>query len=133
MTDFIGFNQGRQEVEDTGWPSTVTFALSTKAVADFTAADTYGGGFAEITGTGYARATQAEPAATGLGRKTFTALSWATGAAANWLSPKTIVAIDAATSKLICAWNLITGGTARDMSQANTTLGVTPDYAPTNP
>jgi hypothetical protein len=133
IPDFRGFNQGRQVVEDTGWPATVTFALSTRDANTHAAADTYAGGFGEITGTGYARATQAEPAATGLGRKLFTVLSWATGSATDWTSPKSIVALDAGTSKIICAWNLIPGGAARDMSQANTTLNVTPDYSPTNP
>jgi hypothetical protein len=133
MPDFRAFNEGRQQVEDTGWPATVTFALSTRDATTHAATDTHAGGFGEITGTGYARATQAEPAATGLGRKLFTQLAWATGAATNWLSPKSIVALDGTTSKLICAWNLVAGGAARDMSQANTTLNVTPDYNPTNP
>jgi hypothetical protein len=131
MADFIAFNEGRCVVEDTGWPATVTFDLSTKAVSAFTAADTYATR-APITGTGYAAKTQAEPAATGLGSKVFaTALQWLTGAATNWTNPCTIVASDG--TKIICAWNLVAGGAARDMSQANTTLNVTPTYAPTNP
>lgn len=136
MADFVAFNQGRQQVEDGGWPSTVTFALSTKPCSGagaHAAGDTYAGGFGEITGTGYARATQAEPSATGLGQKAFTQMSWATGSATDWGSPKSIVALDAGTSKLICAWNLISGGATRDMSQASTTLNVTPTYTPTNP
>lgn len=131
MADFIAFNEGRQVVEDGGWPTTVSFDLSTKAVAAFTAADTYATR-AVITGTGYAVKTQAEPTATGLGAKVFpTALVWATGAAANWQNPCTIVAHDG--TKIICAWNLVAGGAARDMSQPNTTLNVTPTYSPTNP
>jgi hypothetical protein len=33
------------------------------------------------------------------------------------------------TGHAICAWNLVTGGTARDMSAANTTEQVTPTYS----
>lgn len=137
MAEFIGFNEGRQVVEDTGWPSTVSFHLSTRGVGagtPFAATDTHAGGFGVLTGTGYTLKTQAEPAASGLGRKLFTQLSWSTGSATDWTSPRTIVAWDDnTTDKLICAWNLVTGGATRDMSQANTTLNVTPDYAPTNP
>jgi hypothetical protein len=128
--DFIGFNEGRQVVEDTGWPATVTFDLSTLAVSGLAATTVYSGR-TPITGTGYTNKTQAEPAATGLGGKTFTVLTWATGAATNWTNPCTIIASDG--TKIICAWNLVAGGAARDMSQANTTLNVTPTYLPTNP
>lgn len=131
FADFLGFNLGRAAVEDTGWPASVKFDVSTNAVADFTAATTYASR-APITGTGYAQASQAEPAATGLGVKTFTQMSWATGSATDWTNPKSIVASDGSTYNL-CAWNLIAGGAARDMSQANTTLNVTPTYSPSNP
>ena len=130
MADFIAFNEGRQLVEDSGWPATVKFDLSTKAVSAFTAADTYATRGA-ITGTGYVQGSQAEPAATGLGSKVFTLMAFATGAAVNWQNPASIVASDG--TKIICAWNLVPGGATRDMSQANTTLNVTPTYAPTNP
>ena len=131
MADFIGFNEGRCVVEDVGWPATVSFDLSTKAVSGFTAADTYATR-AAITGTGYAAKTQAQPVPSGLGGLAFSpALSWANGAAANWQNPCTIVAHDG--SKIICAWNLVAGGAARDMSSPNTTLNVTPTYLPTNP
>lgn len=133
MADSIAFNEGRVQVEDGGWPATVSFALSTDAVADMAATDTYAGGFNEVAGTGYVRATQAEPGATGLGSKVFTEESWATGAATDWTSPKSIIALDDTTDKIIQAWNLVAGGAARDMSQANTTLNVTPTYGPTNP
>lgn len=140
MADAIAFNEGRQQIEDGGWPATITFDLSTKSVGGaggstaFTAADTHAGGYGAITGTGYAAKTQAEPAASGLGRKLFTVLSWVTAAATDWpANARSIVARDAATSKLLFAWNLVAGGAARDLSQANTTLNVTPDYSPTNP
>lgn len=139
QADFIGFNQGRQVVEDTGWPATVTFNLSTRSVGGaggstaFLAADTYAGGFGVATGTGYAATTQAEPAATGLGRKLFTQLSWSTGAATDWSAVIRSIVASVSTTQLLCAWNLVAGGAVRDMSQANTTLNVTPDYNPTNP
>lgn len=130
MPDFIAFNEGRQLVEDSGWPATVKFDLSTKDCATFTAADTYASR-GVITGTGYTQGSQAEPAASGLGAKAFAQLTWQTGSATNWLAPKSVVASDGA--KIICAWNLVVGGAARDMSQPNTTLNVTPSYSPTNP
>ncbi len=139
MADYIGFNEGQQQVGDTGWPATVTFALSTSSVGGVGgstafAATTVHASFGEITGTGYARASQSEPAATALGRKLFTQMAWATGSAVNWPNNvRSIVALDNTTTKLICAWNLIAGGAVRDMSAANTTLNVTPDHAPTNP
>lgn len=133
MADFIAFNEGRCIVEDGGWPSTVSFDLSTKAVSGFTAADTYASRGVLVVGSspGYAVKTQVEPTATGLGSKVFpTALTWANGAS-GWQNPCSIVAHDG--TKIICAWNLVAGGAARDMSQPNTTLNVTPTYAPTNP
>lgn len=141
MADFIAFNEGRQIVEDTGWPATVTFDLSTRSVGGaggstaFTAADTKVGGYGVLTGTGYTTKTQAEPSASGLGRKLFTQLSWTTGAATDWSAVARAIVCwdDNTTDKLICAWNLVAGGAVRDLSQANTTLNVTPDYNPTNP
>lgn len=137
MPDFVGFDEGMQQVSDSGWPSTVTFDLSTKPCSGagaHTEADTYAGGYGVVTGTGYSAKTQAEPAATALGSKAFGQSTWNTGAATDWpAGVRSIVARDASTGKLICAWNLISGGVARDMSQASTTLNVTPTYAPTNP
>jgi hypothetical protein len=139
VADFIAFNEGRQLVEDIGWPATVTFDLSTRSVGGaggstaYAATDTHAGGFGVITGTGYAAATQAEPAATGLGRKLFTQLSWATGSATDWPNNVRSIVARSGTTAIICAWNLIVGGAVRDLSQANTTLNVTPDYNPTNP
>jgi hypothetical protein len=133
MADFIAFNAGRIIVEDTGWGTPVKFDLSTKAVAAFSATDGYAAR-AAITGTGYAQGSQSEPASTTatLGQKAFSQLSWATGSATDWQSPCSIVASDGSAA-LYCAWNLVAGGASRDMSQANTTLNVTPTYLPTNP
>lgn len=129
---FIGFNEGRIRIETAGggWPSTTNFDLSTKNVATFTAADTQGGGYAVITGTGYTTKTQSTPTPTGLGSIAFAALSWANGAAVDWTAPKSIVARDNTGSKLLGAWD-INGGSTVDMSVANTTLNVTPTYLPT--
>ena len=130
MADFIAFNEGLQVVSDTGFPATVYFDLSTKAVSAFVAGDAYTGR-APITGTGYTAMSGAEPASTALGGKSFTQVTWATSSATDWSSPSTIVCSTG--TKIICAWNLVTGGATRDMSQANTTLAVTPTYLPTNP
>jgi hypothetical protein len=132
FADFLGFNAGRIICEDTGWPATQTFDLSTKAVSAFAATDAYSAR-AAITGTGYTQKTQAEPAATAatLGQKAWTVLSWATGAAADWQNPSSIVVSDG--TVLYCAWNLVPGGAAQAMNAANTTINVTPTYLPTNP
>jgi hypothetical protein len=135
FADFIAFNAGRIAVETAGggWPNPVKFDLSTNAVSDFAATTAYASR-APITGTGYLQASQAAPTPTAatLGNMEFSEIPWATGAATDWDSPKSIVASNGS-SYLVCAWNLVAGGTARDMSQANTTLNVTPTFAPTNP
>lgn len=135
FADFLGFNGGRIAAETAGggWANPTKFDLSTTDVATFTAATAYAGR-TPITGTGYAQGSQAAPTPTAatLGKMEFTQLSWATGSATDWTNPKTIVASNGS-SWLMCAWNLVAGGAARDMSQANTTLNVTPTYLPTNP
>lgn len=134
VANWIGFNEGRNLIEAPGggWPSTTNFDLSTNAVSAFTASSTQGGGYAVVTGTGYTTKTQSTPSPSGLGSIAFSALSWANGAATDWTSPKTIVARNNSASKLLCAWN-INGGSAVDMSVANTTLAITPTYSPSNP
>lgn len=136
MADFVAFQQGMQQIGDGGWPATVTFALSTKpcsGVGAHTETDTYAGGFGEITGTGYARQAQAEPASVGLGQKSFVQMTWTTVAATNWGNPRSVVALDAGTTKILCAWNIRSGGPQVVMAQANATLAITPTYVPTNP
>ena len=49
MTEFHSFDEGRNFVNAGGLPATVSFLLSTRAVADFTAKDTLEGGVGEIT------------------------------------------------------------------------------------
>lgn len=135
FADFLAFNAGRIAAETAGggWANPTKFDLSTNAVSDFAATTAYASR-APITGTSYAQASQAAPTPTAatLGQMAFTQLSWSTGADTNWTNPKTIVTSNGSTW-LMCAWNLVAGGAARDMSQANTTLNVTPTYAPTNP
>jgi hypothetical protein len=130
MADFIAFNEGKTEMASNGLPATCQFLLSTKSVdatTPFVATDTLASS-GEITGTGYARKTQAEPTPVA-GVVSFAQMSWATGAAVNW--PAAVRSIILATSadnsgKMICAWNLQAGGTPRDLSAANTTENVTP-------
>lgn len=132
MADFLAFDEGKTELASNGLPITCYFILSTKGV-DAGTAHTAGETLAaatlgEITGTGYARLTQAEPTPAS-GVVTFSVKSWTTGAATDWPSGvRSIVLATGAstTGKAICAWNLQTGGAARDLSAANTTENVTP-------
>lgn len=132
--DFLGFNVGRIIVEDVGWPATVYFDLSTGVIGSTFVATTAYASRLPITGTSYTNKNQAQPTPTTatLGQLAFTLMSWATGAATDWTNPTMIVATDNSAS-LFCAWNLVAGGAARTMNQANTTLNVTPTYLPTNP
>ncbi len=129
MADFISFNQGRALLANSGLPATCTFALSVSACDTLAVTATSSGGFGEITGTGYARLTESEPTATTANPSAvaFSVKSWTTGAATDWpAAVKSCILLDAANLKLICAWNLVTGGTARDMSAASTTESFTP-------
>jgi hypothetical protein len=132
MADFIAFAEGKDELAANGLPTTCYFLLSTKSVdatSPFTGAETLAAAnLGEITGTGYARLSQAEPAPSG-GVVAFSQKSWVTGAAVNWpAAVRSVVLCTSATTagKALCAWNLQVGGAARDMSAANTTENVTP-------
>lgn len=128
MPDFIDFTEGQNYLLSNGLPATCYFLLSTDAISSLTAASTLSGGVAEITGTGYARQSQAKPTPSG-GAAAFSQMTWSTGAATNWpLGVKSIILVTTAdnTGHAICAWNLIAGGASRDLSQANTTEQVTP-------
>ena len=128
MADFISFNEGRSQVASAGLPATCTFALSTKDCITHLVTDAYAL-FGEITGTGYARQTEARPAPSAANPTAiaFAVKTWATGAAIDWpASVKSCVLVDATNLKLICAWNLQAGGLARDMSAASTTENFTP-------
>jgi hypothetical protein len=89
------------------------------------------------TSTGYARQSQAPPAPSSSNPTSvaFSQISWTTGANTDWPSFCKSVVLCTVTSyatsggltaKWICAWNLQTGGTARNMAQANTTEQFTP-------
>lgn len=126
----ISFNEGRKLVAQSGLPSTCYFLLSTKDEATFTVADTLVGGVAEITGTGYARESQALPTPTTANPTVvaFTQMSWTTGVAVDWpAAVKSVVLVSTSdnTGKAISAWNL-NGTTGRAMNAANTTEQVTP-------
>lgn len=132
MADFISFNEGRKEVANNGLPATCYFFLSTKDCNTHVVGDTLAGAaMGEITGTGYARQSEAEPTATAANPSAvaFAQKTWATGAATDWpASVKSVVLATTSdnTGKAICAWNLVAGGTARDMSAASTTENFTP-------
>ena len=132
MADFIAFTEGKNELGTNGLPATCYFALSTKSVDStnpFAAANTLSGAaIGEITGTGYTRKSQAEPSPSS-GAFAFSQMSWTTGAATDWpAAVRSVVLCTTAdnTGKAIAAWNLQTGGAARDMSGASTTENVTP-------
>lgn len=128
MTDFIDFTEGQNYLLANGLPSTCYFLLSTDAVSSLTAASTLAGGVAEITGTGYARQSQAKPTPSG-GAAAFAQMSWSTSTHTDWpAAVKSIILVTSADNSghAICAWNLIAGGASRDLSQPNTTEQVTP-------
>lgn len=126
MADFISFNEGQDLLANSGLPSTCSFDLSTKSVdatSPFVETDTYSSR-GVITGTGYSAKTEAEPTSSG-GTVAFAEKSWDTSSATDWSSTvRSVVLHNGGTA--ICAWNLQTGGDARDMSAANTTENVTP-------
>lgn len=132
MADFISFNEGRKELADNAKPATSYFFLSTKDCNTHVVGDTLAGAaMGEISGTGYARQSEATPAATAANPAAvaYAVKSFATGAATDWpASVKSVVLATTAdnSGKAICAWNLVTGGTARAMNVANTTENVTP-------
>jgi len=135
-TDFVAASEGSQYLltHGGGLPTTCYFLLSTSSCngaggsAQFTSGSTLAGGVGEITGTGYARQSQSAPTPSG-NTTSFAQMTWSTGSNTGW--PNNVRSIVLVTSsdnsgKMICAWDLIAGGTARDLSQANTTEAVTP-------
>jgi hypothetical protein len=134
MADFISFDEGRQYLANNGLPATVYFLLSTRGVDAGTAhavTDNLSTGVGEITGTGYARQSQSEPTATDANPSvvSFTQETWSTSSATDWPSGTRSVVMTTSsdnTGKAICAWNLVAGGAARDMSAASTTENFTP-------
>ena len=129
MADFVTFDEGRTSLLSDGLPSTCYFLLSTKDADTHTVGETLAAAdLGEITGTGYTRQSQSEPSPTA-GTAVFTEMTFATTTHTDWPSnvKSIILATGASTSgAAICAWNLQTGGAARDMSATLTTEKVTP-------
>lgn len=127
----ISFEEGRKAVAQSGLPATCYFLLSTKDEASFLQTDTLAGlASGEITGTGYARQSQALPTPTSANPTviSFTQMSWATGSATDWpaaVKSCVLVTTSANTGVMVAAWNL-NGTTGRAMNAANTTENFTP-------
>lgn len=122
------FTEGQlpKKLADTGWPSTLKIAFSTKPCSGagcHVVGDTLAGGYGEITGAGWYTAggvTVSEPAAAADGTKTWPTASVATGANANGPSAvKSAVVIDPGDNTLLAALDL---NSVRDLSQQNTVL-----------
>ncbi len=132
MADFISFDEGQNLIATSGLPSTCTFDLSSKSVGatnPFVETDNYASR-GVITGTGYTAKTQARPTPSG-GTATFTVLTWTNGTATDWSATvRSCVLSNGGTA--IGAWNLL-GGTAVDMSAANTTELFTPVLVVSSP
>jgi len=124
MADFIMFNEGKAELQNNGLPAICRFDLSTKSCDELGAATSFVGGFSKATGTGYGEKTQAEPASAS-GVVAFAKMTWENGSATDWPAGVKSVVLRSE-SKVICAWNLQTGGMARDMSKARTAESFTP-------
>ena len=129
--DFLSFNEGRSLLAESGLPATCHFLLSTKDCDTHAVADTLAGGVGEITGTGYARTSEALPGPSSADPTViaFDPQTWATGANTDWpASVKSVVMVSTAdnSGKAICAWNLVPGGAARAFNAADTTENFTP-------
>lgn len=128
MANFISFNEGQDFIgEGVGVENNWKFDLSTKSVdstSPYADTDTYSSRGTAAPGTGYAQASQANPGFTG-GTAAFSQITWTTSSATDWSSAyRSVVATNGTVA--ICAWNLQSGGAARDMSAANTTENFTP-------
>jgi len=124
MADFISFDEGKTDLVNNGLPATCTFDLSTKTVDELGKEATYAGGYGVATGTGYEAKTEAEPTAS-KGKVSFAKKTWETKEATDWPASVKSVVMRNAKTNLICAWNIIPGGTGRAMNAANTTENLT--------
>lgn len=138
MSDFIAFNEGKNEVGANGIPTNDYFLLSTRpcpvninapAAGEHAPGDTLGGGVGEITGaTGYGRKVFTEPSPSA-GNFIFPTMTWVTGSATDWPSSvKSVVWVTTVdnSGKALGAWNLQAGGVGIDMSMINAVLNWTP-------
>lgn len=115
MADFLRYDEGAKYLltSGDGLPSTCRFLLSTKpcsGAGTHVVGDTLAGGVGEITGTGYARQSQAAPTPGSTGTVSFSQMTFATGSATDWpASVKSVVLVTTAdnSGKAICAWNLL--------------------------
>jgi hypothetical protein len=130
MADYLNFTAGDDLILADGLPSTCFLALSSKPCSGsgcHVVGDTLAGGIGEIGGTGYGRQSQAAPTPSG-GEAVFTVVDFATGTATDWPSSvKSVVLVSSADNSgtAIAAFNLIAGGAARNLSQAQITEQVT--------
>jgi hypothetical protein len=144
VADYVTFREGMGYLGGSGLPASTYLMLSNKSVdgtAAFTKNDTLvSAANGEIntitTATGYKRGTCAEPTPSG-GTFTFPQKTFATDVNTDWPSGVRSCVLCTTPSGdnsgvLICAWNLQTGGGARDMSAANTTEQITPTFVITN-
>jgi hypothetical protein len=131
--DFIAFAEGENVILSTGLPSTLYFLLSSSAVGTLVPTNKLSTGVGEITGTTYARQSQAEPAPVS-GLITFTTMTWTNGPNLNWVSPRAVVMASTAdnTGVAFCAWNIVPGGAAWPMSAANAAVVFQPVLAATS-
>lgn len=139
MADTIGFNEGKDfllaHLRGGTAITTVYFLLSSTDTATLTATNTLTGGVGEITGwtggaSAYARISQTVPAPVN-GVVDFTQITWSTDTSTNGpASVKSVVMVTTSdnSGKALFAWNLNTGGSADDMSAANSILAVTPTF-----
>jgi len=131
VADTIVFNEGKTKLAANGLPATCYFLLSSKSVdatSPFVLADTLAAGVGEISGTGYSRKNHAEPTPVN-GLVTFVIMTWDTGTATNWSATTRSIVLATTpdnSGKALCAWNLQSGGVARDLSGAHTAESYTP-------
>ena len=135
MADFISFNEGRKYLANTGLATSASgyLLLSKYGVSQYAVTDVLAGAVSaqEVTGTGYARKAQVFPTASSANPTAlvFSQASWDTSTNTDWPSSvKSCVLVTSSddTGKAICAWNLVAGETARDMSAAHTVENFTP-------
>lgn len=127
MADFLAFNEGRVELAVNGLPTQCHFLLSTLSVADLRADDTIQS-VGEIKGSGYQRLerTRPEPSGSNPTVLQFPPLVWATGVNVGWPDKVRSCVMVTPAGKAVCAWNLVSGGGARNMSEASTREEFTP-------